>query len=96
VIRIVSIQSEAVQIQTTISQILRVDVLDILIHCTLRLSDIIVSDTTDSDHLSVVFYTLDPAITTEFSALVNKLTDVEQLRNIDCELNSLESKSILE
>jgi hypothetical protein len=60
------------------------------------MSDIIFCNATDSDHLPVVFCTLDPAISGEFSALGNKIKAVEQLRSLECELNSLGSEFSLE
>jgi hypothetical protein len=71
---------------------LRSEVLDTAVHCTFRLLNIISSDTIVGDHMPITSYKFHPARTTKFSALLNKLIDVEQLWGLDCELNHLELK----
>jgi len=85
-------ESEVVQIQTIMTQILYNEVLDTVFHRTFWLSDIVSSDTIAADHVPVTSYIFHPAITTELSVLLNKLTDVKQHRRLDCELNNFESK----
>ena len=71
-----------VQIQTTVSQMLRSEVLDTAVHCTLRLPNIISSDTIVGDHMPITSYKFHLARTTKFPALLNKLIDVEQLGDL--------------
>jgi hypothetical protein len=67
-----------------------------LIQQTFLLSCVTVSETVDSDQKPDFTYTLDPATTTEFPALVNKFTDVEQFGSPGIEFTSLEFKFSLE
>jgi hypothetical protein len=50
------------------------DVLDI-VHKTIRVSDVIVSDILDSDHLPIVFHILDHVKIRNLSELIEKFTD---------------------
>jgi hypothetical protein len=85
-------ESEIVQIQTVITQILYNEVLDTVIHRTFWLSDIISSDTIAADHVPFASSIFHPAITTVFSFLLNKLTDLKHVRRLGRELNHFESK----
>jgi hypothetical protein len=53
------------------------DVLDIVVQRNVWLSDVIVSDILDPDHLPVVLYLLDRIITRNLSDPVDKFTDWE-------------------
>jgi hypothetical protein len=51
------------------------DVLDIVVHKNIRLSNVIVSDILDSDHLPIIFHILDHARIQNVSAPVGKFTE---------------------
>jgi hypothetical protein len=51
------------------------DVLDIVVHKNIRLSNVIVSDIVDSDHLPIIFHILDHVRTKNVSASLQKFTD---------------------
>jgi hypothetical protein len=51
------------------------NVLDIIVHKNVGLSEVIVPDILDSDHLPIVFYLLDHIGTTNISDPVDKFTD---------------------
>jgi hypothetical protein len=52
------------------------DVLDIVVHKNIRISNIIVSDILDSDHLPITFHILDHVRTQNVSAPLEKCTDL--------------------
>jgi len=54
--------------------------LDIMVHRNIRLSDVIVSDTLDSDHLPIFFYILDYVSAGDTSAPVEIHADWERFR----------------
>jgi hypothetical protein len=54
------------------------DVLDIVVYTNIQLSEIIISDILDSDHLSIVFHLLNHVTIRNFSDPVDKFTDWEQ------------------
>jgi endonuclease/exonuclease/phosphatase family metal-dependent hydrolase len=54
------------------------DVLDIVVHQNIRLSDVIVSHTLDSDHLPIIFHILDHVKIRNLSEPVEKFTDWER------------------
>jgi hypothetical protein len=64
------------------------DVLDIVMHKNVQLSEVIVSDILDSDHLPVVFHLLDHIITRNLLDLVDKFTDWEHFQSLVSELIS--------
>jgi hypothetical protein len=51
------------------------DVLDIVVHQNVRLSEVIVSDVLDSIHLPILFHILDHVTTRNFSDMIEKFTD---------------------
>jgi hypothetical protein len=57
------------------------DVLDIVLHKNARLSEGIVSDIVDSDHLPIVFQLLDNVRTRNLSNMFDKFTDWERFEN---------------
>jgi hypothetical protein len=57
------------------------DVLDIVVHNNIRLSNVIVSDILDSDHLPITFHILDHVTTKNFSAPLEKFTDWERFQS---------------
>jgi hypothetical protein len=67
----------------------RGDTLDIVVYQNVRLSEVIVSDILDSDHLPIMFSILDPVRTREASVPVEKLTDWELLQSLVSELVTL-------
>jgi hypothetical protein len=62
------------------------DVLDIVIHQNVRLSDVNVSDVLDSDHLPIFFHILDRVNTRDISAPVETHTDWERFRSLATDL----------
>jgi hypothetical protein len=50
------------------------DILDIVVHQNIRLSDVTVSDILDSDHLPIIFCLLDPVKVRNLSKPIEKLT----------------------
>jgi hypothetical protein len=58
------------------------DVLDIVEHKNIRLSNVIVSDILDSDHLPIIFHILDHVTTKNFSAPLEKFTDWERFQSL--------------
>jgi hypothetical protein len=54
------------------------DVLDIMVHKNIRLSNVIVSDILDSDLLPIIFHILDHVRTENVSAPLKKFTDWER------------------
>jgi hypothetical protein len=57
-------------------------VLDIVVHKNIRLSNVIVSDILDSDHLPITFHIPDHVRTLNFSAPTEKFTDWERFQNL--------------
>jgi hypothetical protein len=64
------------------------DVLSIVVHQNVRLSEVMVSDILDSDHLPVFFSVLDHVMTTNHSDRIEKFTDWERFRNLSSDLIS--------
>jgi hypothetical protein len=64
------------------------DVLDIVVHKNIRISNVTVSDNLDSDHLPIVFHFLDLVRTIEDSEALEKFTDWEQFQNLTSNLIS--------
>jgi hypothetical protein len=64
------------------------DTLDIILHKHVRLSEVIVSDILDSDHLTIVFHLLDHIRTRNRSGPVDKFTDCERFQKQASELIS--------
>jgi len=64
------------------------DVLDIVVHQNVHLSEITVSDTLDSDHLPIIFHVLEHVRTRETLAQVEKLTDWDRFQSLSSELIS--------
>jgi hypothetical protein len=64
------------------------DVLDIVVHKNVRLSEDTVSDILDSDDLPVVFHLLDHIRTTNLSDSVDKFTHLERFQSLASELIS--------
>jgi hypothetical protein len=64
------------------------DLLDIVVHRNSRLSNVIVSDIPDSDHLAIVFHILDHVRTTKISETTGKFTNWERYQNLASDLIS--------
>jgi hypothetical protein len=64
------------------------DVLDIVVHRHIRLSNVIVSDILDSDHLPIVFHILDHVRTTKLSEPTEKFTNWERFQSLASDLIS--------
>jgi hypothetical protein len=64
------------------------DVLDIVVHQNIRVSDVILYDILDSDHLPIVFYILDHVEIRNLSEPVEKFTDWERFQSTASELIS--------
>jgi hypothetical protein len=64
------------------------DVLDIVVHQNVRLSEVIVSDILDSDHLPIIFHILDHVKIRDLSTPVEKITDWERFQDLASELIS--------
>jgi hypothetical protein len=64
------------------------NVLDIVVHKNIRLSNAIVSDILDSDHLQIIFYILDHVRTKNVSAPLEKFTDWERFQSLASNLIS--------
>jgi hypothetical protein len=62
------------------------DVINIVVHQIVRLSDLIIPGALDSDHLPVVFYVLDYAETRNHSDLLEKLRDRERFQSLDADI----------
>jgi hypothetical protein len=62
-------------------------VLDIVVHQNVRLSQVVISDVLDSDHLPIVFHILDH-ITTSLSDPVEKFTDWDRFQSLASDLVS--------
>jgi hypothetical protein len=72
----------APQCQNHYSPVGNGDVLDIVVHKNIRLSNVIASDILDSDHLSVMFHILHHARTKIVLEPLAKLTDLEQFESL--------------
>jgi hypothetical protein len=64
------------------------DVLDIVVRQNIRLSDVIVSDILDSDHLPILFHILDHVKIRNLSDPIEKFTDWDRFQNLASELIS--------
>jgi hypothetical protein len=64
------------------------DILDIVAHRNVRLSEVIVSDIMDLDYLPIVFHFLDHIKTKYFLDPVSRFTDCERFQSMACELIS--------
>jgi hypothetical protein len=64
------------------------DVLDVVVHQNIRVSDVIVSDILDSDHLPVIFHILDHVKIRNLSDPTEKFTDWDRFQNLASELIS--------
>jgi hypothetical protein len=64
------------------------DVLDIVVHKNIRLSDVIVSDILDSDHLPIMFHIPDHVRTKYISKPLEKFTDWELFQSLASNLIS--------
>jgi hypothetical protein len=62
------------------------DVLDIVVHQNIRVSDAIVSDILDSDHLPIIFHMLDHVKIMNLSDPIEKFTDWEAFQSFASEL----------
>jgi hypothetical protein len=63
-------------------------VLDIVVHQNIRVSDVIVFDILDSDHLLIVLHILDHVKIRILSVNIEKFTDWEQFQSLASELIS--------
>jgi hypothetical protein len=63
-------------------------VLDIVVNQNIRISDVIVSDILDSDHLQIVLHILDHVKIRNLSKPVEKFTDWERFQSLASELIS--------
>ncbi|PNF41415.1 hypothetical protein B7P43_G14387 [Cryptotermes secundus] len=64
------------------------DVLDIVVHKNIRMSEVVVSDILDSDHLPIVFHILDHVKISNLSEPIEKFTDWERFQSLASELIS--------
>jgi hypothetical protein len=64
------------------------DVLDIVVHQNTRMSDVIVSDSLGSDHMPVVFHTLDHVKIRRLSEPIEKFIDRNRFQSLTSELIS--------
>jgi hypothetical protein len=64
------------------------DVLDIVVHKNIRLSNVIVSDILDSDHLPIIFHILDHVRTKKVTAPFEKFTHWERFQSLASNLIS--------
>jgi hypothetical protein len=64
------------------------DVLDIVVHKNVRLSEVIASDILDSDHLPIIFHLLGHIRSRSLSDPVDKFTDWERFQSLASELIS--------
>jgi hypothetical protein len=61
------------------------DVLDIAVHQNIRVSDVIVSDILDSDHLPIIFHILDHVKIRNLSDPIEKFTDWDRFQSLTSE-----------
>jgi hypothetical protein len=64
------------------------DVLDIVVYKNVQLSEVIVSDILDPDHLPIIYHFLDCVRTRNISDLIDKFTDLERFQGLASELIS--------
>jgi hypothetical protein len=64
------------------------DVLDIVVHQNSRVSDVIVSDILDSDHLPVIFHIVDHVKIRNISEPIERFTDWNRFQSLASELIS--------
>jgi hypothetical protein len=64
------------------------DVLDIVVHKNIRLSDVIISDILDSDHLPIMLHILVHVRTKQVSKPLEKFTDLVHFQNLASNLIS--------
>jgi hypothetical protein len=64
------------------------DVLDIVVHKNIRLSDVTVSDILDSDHLPIMFHVLDHVRTKQISKPLEIFSDWERFESLASNLIS--------
>jgi hypothetical protein len=64
------------------------DVLDIVVHKNIRLSNVVVSDILESDHLPIIFHILDHVRTKNVLAPHEKFTDWERFQSLASNLIS--------
>jgi hypothetical protein len=64
------------------------DVLDIVMHKNIRLSNVTISDILDSDYLPIIFHILDHVRTKNVSAPLEKFTDLERFQSLASNLIS--------
>jgi hypothetical protein len=69
------------------------DVLDIVVHQNIRVSEVIVSDILDSYHLSIIFYIPDHVKIKNLSESIEKFTDWDRIQSFAYELISLKVES---
>jgi hypothetical protein len=62
--------------------------LDIVVHQNFRVSEVIVSDILDSDHLRIVFHILDHVKIRNLSELIEKFTDWDRFQSLASDLIS--------
>jgi hypothetical protein len=62
------------------------DVLDIVVHKNIRVSNVIISDISDSDHLRIVFYILDHVKIKNISEPIEKFTHWNRFQSLASEL----------
>jgi hypothetical protein len=62
------------------------NVLDIVVHQNVRMSEVIVSDVLDSDHLPILFRILDHVTTRNLSEPIEKFTDWERFQSLASDL----------
>jgi hypothetical protein len=61
------------------------DVLDIVVHQNIRVPDVIVCDILDSDHLPIIFHTLDLVQIRNLSEPIETFTDWDQFQSLASE-----------
>jgi hypothetical protein len=69
------------------------DVLAIVVHQNIRALDITVSDILDSDHLPIIFHTLDHVKIENLSEPIEKFTDWDRFQSLASELISLQNRN---
>jgi hypothetical protein len=88
----------AAKYPTHYSPVGNLDVLDIVVHKNIRLSNVIVSGILDSDHLPIIFHILDHVRTKTISAPLEIITDLERFQSLTSNLISprIEINSVAE
>jgi hypothetical protein len=64
------------------------DVLDIVVHQNVQLSEVIVSDVLDSDHLRILFHIMDHVTTRNLSEPIEKFTEWERFQSLASDIVS--------